>query len=126
MQSIRGPYACMQIFMSAAKQMEDGNSVLLVMPCHAVNTWALRACMQIFMSAAKQMKDGKTVSPSWISGNLLRCMVLNIAGVGLIALGLSAAMGERDIHAALPEPCRGTRVLLCTMQHECKLCLGYP
>lgn len=48
---------------------------------------------QAFVGAAKEMKDGKVVSPSWISGNLLRCMVLNIAGIVLTTLALESAMG---------------------------------
>lgn len=59
----------------------------------------LHAQTQVFIGSATKMQGGEPVSPSWISGNLLRCMVFNITAIVLLAVGLQASVGKRAAHA---------------------------
>ncbi|KAG2488510.1 hypothetical protein HYH03_013013 [Edaphochlamys debaryana] len=54
---------------------------------------------QVLMNTSQKMSGGETISPSLISGNLLRCMVLNIVGVVLAVFGLQSALGYGAVEA---------------------------
>eukprot|EP00198_Chlamydomonas_reinhardtii_P000338 XP_001689673.1 predicted protein [Chlamydomonas reinhardtii] len=69
----------------------------------------------VFIGSATKMQGGEPVSPSWISGNLLRCMVFNITAIVLLAVGLQASVGALGfqslaINAAGPGSAAATAV----------------
>ncbi|KAG2448526.1 hypothetical protein HYH02_006417 [Chlamydomonas schloesseri] len=53
----------------------------------------------VFIGSATKMQNGEPVSPSWISGNLLRCMVFNIAAIVVLAVGLQASVGSLGLQS---------------------------